>query len=226
MKKAGYKVRYYQKPKIPIQDLDELYYFAGLLCTDGHIQYDALRKTYRIIFYAAKDEEKSLIIKLIKRLFNYNSSIRIKKYGFSKNPNYEIYISSKKLCEFFIKLGVPYGGKSFTINVPKKITNSKRASHFIRGIFDGDGSIIAGSSYALFKIFSASERFINGINKILNKIGINSAKIRKEREKLWVLRVNKKKDIKKLYSLIYHNSRNWFYPRKKLKWQTIHLKIL
>ena len=227
MKEAGYNVKYKQKPKVPSLNSNELYYFLGLLCTDGHIQFDKKNKSYRVIIYTSNKNERVMIIKLIKELFDYNASIRLKNYGFSNRKSYEIYISSKKVCEFLNELGVPYGAKSFTIKIPMMIVNTKNNMvwHFIRGAFDGDGSIIDTEYQKFFKICSASKKFIDVFNKLLIEQGVNSACIRQERENLWVLRINRKNDVKRLYPLIYNNSKNYFYPRKKRKWKTIDLKI-
>src|SRR3989344_7071373 len=98
MIKAGYKCKKFQKPIIHNKITGDMYYFLGLLSTDGHIQ--ALKKMhkYRVMLYTSEKEEVKIILKLIKRLFHYDASIRARKTGFSSRPNYEIYISSKKIA--------------------------------------------------------------------------------------------------------------------------------
>jgi len=220
MAKAGYDVKFRQDVKIP-KFSNKLSYFFGLLCTDGHIQFLPKKGKYKLIIFTSNQDEKIMIIKLIKDLFNYDASIRSKTYGFSKRPNYEIYISSKKLCQFCNSFGIPYGKKSDIIRIPKKVMGGKRnfVSHFIRGVFDGDGSIIRVGNQNLFKINMGSKNFIHDLNALLIKLDINSARIRQERINLWDLRINKKEDIKKLYFLLYQNNFGCFYPRKRNKWK-------
>jgi intein/homing endonuclease len=222
MKAAGYEVKYYQKPKISNSNPGLLYYFLGLLITDGHIVFDEIKKKYRILLFTSQKNERNMIIKLIKNLFDYNASVRSKKYGFNKKINYEIYISSKKLCNFLRKkLGIPSGAKSLTIDIPESIKTAKKENiwHFIRGVFDGDGSIIKTEKANALKIPSGSRKFIITFNNLFISLGFNSGIIRQERANLWLFKINKKGDIKKIYSLIYKNCRGYYYPRKKETWK-------
>lgn len=218
MKKAGYKVKHRQKAQLPKIN-SKLYYFLGLLSTDGHIQ--SIPKGDKVMIFTSYKEEREMILSLMKNLFNYSSSFRIRNYGFSTRENYEIYIYSKKLSKFLQNIGIPSGKKTFSIKVPSLIMKDKSQEiwHFIRGVFDGDGSISKTSNQPLFKINMGSTDFIRDLQKIFISRGFNSIKLRQERETLWDLRLNKKEDIKKLYSLIYKNSKNYFYPRKKYKWK-------
>ncbi|HLD98523.1 MAG TPA: LAGLIDADG family homing endonuclease [Candidatus Nanoarchaeia archaeon] len=219
IEKSGYKVRRFQNPQIPDVLSNEVYYLLGLLCTDGHIQFRKNECKYRLILFTSYNEEKEMIIKLIKNIFDYNASVREKLYGFSNRPNYEVYISSKKVCEFFNNLGVPYGNKSTSLRVPKVLfhLNKDKTFNFLRGVFDGDGSIIFSSINQTFKISSGSQKFIEDMHKLMSKLNINSSRITHERDNIWELKLNKEKEIKKLYNLLYLDSK-FYYPRKKLKW--------
>jgi intein/homing endonuclease len=160
-----------------------------------------------------------MIFKLIYILFNYKASLRSKIYGFSKRPNYEVYISSKKLCEFFGNLGIPFGAKSLTIKLPEIIKKCTDPFfwNFIRGIFDGDGSIIKLKTNWTFKIASGSNTFLEELNNLFLKKGFSPI-LRKERENIWILKLHKKDEINKIYSLIYKNPKKYYYIRKRLKW--------
>ena len=84
MEAAGYKVKYNQYPEIPNELTEDLAYFVGILITDGHLQWQ--RKTekssarYCMQLYNSYEEEKVMLIRLIKGLFKYNAFIRSKKY--------------------------------------------------------------------------------------------------------------------------------------------------
>jgi DNA-binding transcriptional regulator WhiA len=219
IKETGYDFKERQEVKLPKVNSNKFYYFLGLLSTDGHIQFVNKGGKYRVIIFTSNISEKNMIISLIKDLFGYNASVRSKIYGFSKKPNYEIYISSKKLCELFKDIGIPSGAKSLIIEVPKIVKNSSPTLFwsFIRGIFDGDGSILNTKRSKTFKIFSGSEKFIKEIGKLFYKKEF-SPRIYKEKENLWSLRINKKEEIKRIYNLLYKNPQ-YFYERKKKKWE-------
>ena len=219
----GYSVKIFQDVSISDRDLNHFYYFLGLLSTDGHIVFDRIKKKYRVIIFTSNIVEKDLIVRLIENLFNYIPYIRSKKYGFAKKIGYEIYINSKKLCEFLVSdLNMPSGKKSLTIEIPEWIMESdnKKLVHFVRGVFDGDGSIV-NSQFPSFKIPSGSKRFIAQFNDILTNLNIKFINIRQERENLWVLRINQMKSLVRLYPLMYKNCGDSFYPRKKMIWEKI-----
>ena len=219
MREAGYDFKERQNISLPKINSNKFYYFLGLLSTDGHIQFVNKGGKYRIIIFTSNISEKEMIISLIKDLFKYNASTRSKMYGFSKKPNHEIYISSKKLCKIFEKIGIPFGAKSLIIRVPKIVKNSSSELFwsFTRGVFDGDGSIINSKKSKIFKIYSGSEEFINDFKELLNKKGF-SPRTYKEKENLWSLRITKKEEIKRIYNYIYKNS-EYYYQRKKTKWE-------
>ncbi len=219
---AGHRIKNKQETKVPKKFSKHFYYFLGLLITDGHIQYVSKGGKYRTIIFTSNTDEKEMIIELIKELFSYTPSVRSKKYGFNKKENHEIYISSKKLCDFLIKkVGIPSGAKSLTIEIPsfikKKGVREKWA--FIRGVFDGDGSIINTKKANAFKVASGSEMFIKDLDDLFISLGFDSGKIRKERENLWLFKINKIKNIEKIHRMIYNDTNKYFYPRKKKKWK-------
>lgn len=209
----------YANNKIPSLDSENLYYFLGLLCTDGHIQIIKKKSMYKLIIFTSNNDEKEMISHLMNELFNRKTSIREKNYGFSVRPNYEISIYSKDICNFLCGIGIPFGAKSLTIILPDiiKKAESRFFWNFIRGIFDGDGSIINTPKSYAFKIASGSEKFLDDLKNAFLERGFSPI-LRKERENLWVLRLNKKTEIDHIYHLIYSNAK-YFYLRKKLNWE-------
>ena len=116
-------------------DTERKAYFLGLLCADGyvgdeHFNNISLSMKDKHIIYEFKDE------------IGFTGDIRIpvKNGGFeSKSKLYCINFSSKKMCDDLRRLGV-YTKKSLTFDsipdIPKHLIR-----HFVRGYFDGDGSI-------------------------------------------------------------------------------------
>ncbi|MEK6811328.1 MAG: LAGLIDADG family homing endonuclease [Nanoarchaeota archaeon] len=220
---VGYKCKSFQKPITPESMTKELSYFLGLVSTDGHLQVTKEKGQYRLMVYTSEKEEVDLILKLISLLFGYKASIRLRKTGFSLRPNYEIYVSSKNITLFINSLGIPSGAKSNNIKVPKIfLQEDKYIWDYIRGTFDGDGSIIFSGNNYTFKISSGSLDFLTGLNKIFVEKGFNKFKIWKDKGNVWNLRNNTKTEILQLYNYIYKNA-SFFYPRKKLKWDSQYI---
>ena len=107
---------------------EEKAYFLGLLFADGHISKN------NCLMLTMKDLD---IIEKFKKSIESEHPI---KYNKDKNPT--INIRSKKICEDLKKIGFN-NKKSYFVDfekilsfIPKELLN-----HFVRGMFDGDGSI-------------------------------------------------------------------------------------
>ncbi len=219
MVEYGYNCKGFQKPSIPKKINSNLSYFLGLVSTDGHIQVTNNIGKYKIMVHTSEIEEVDLIKRLVNSLFNYNASIYPRKTGFKNSRiNYEVYIYSKDVAYFLNSLGIPFGAKSANIRVPQIfITGREFIWDYIRGVFDGDGSIIFSGYNSIFKISSGSLNFLQDLLKIFQSNAFNHFKIYKNGENVWDLRNNTKTEILKIHNLIYDGS-SFFYPRKKLKW--------
>jgi intein/homing endonuclease len=217
---AGFEVKKFQKPKIPEKLTPELSYFIGLLATDGHIVIEKFGSA-KVMLFTSYPEEKEIILKLIRTLFNYNASIRTKKYGFNKKPNHEIYISSRNLANYFVGLGIPSGSKSLTVRIPRVFFSAKKLNifSFIRGVIDGDGCIFTQSKCV--RIASGSMGFLNDIKNLLQKIDINSGGISSQKNSnTKELHLSQKENLRKLRDFLYTDA-EYFYPRKKESWKNI-----
>lgn len=216
---AGFNLKELQKPIIPQKLSPYFFYFLGLLITDGHISKYRLN-SHKILLFTSYPKERNLIIKLIKELFNYNASIRTKKYAYNKVPNYEIYISSSFLAKYINKkFQVPFGAKSKLVRVPAVLfsSNELNINAFIRGVIDGDGTI--SKKARLVRIASGSIAFLRDIKKLLSKINISSGKIRKEKN-TFIISISGKENLRKLANNLYIKAR-FFYPRKERVWKDI-----
>lgn len=217
LQEACFEVKYKQSAQVPNIQKKELYYFLGLLITDGHIVYNK-GKNYQIKLYTSYKDEKEMIIRLINSLFDYKASIRKRKTGFSNKLNYEIFVSSKGLCEFIMTFSkIPSGAKSVNVKIPSLLleSNEEKIGSFLRGVIDGDGTIL--KNYVV-KIVSGSKNFLHGIKEVLDRLKIKSGKICEERETLYVLWICGKDNLKNLRNILYKNHNNFFYDRKKELW--------
>jgi hypothetical protein len=116
-------------------DTEEKAYWLGFLYADGSITYDTIRNRYVIELALAEKDLNHL-----EKFKNFLMSSKNIEYRESTKA-YRISIYSKKMCKDLIKLGcVPK--KSLTLVFPnEKQIPKPLIIHFIRGYFDGDGSI-------------------------------------------------------------------------------------
>ena len=196
-------------------------YFLGLLMADGC--------NYKEGFTLSLQERDYEIIELFKKYIKFTGKINYRKHT---NPKYQnicrIKIHSKVISEQLSKLNV-IPNKSLSCkfpNIPEEFH-----SHFIRGVFDGDGSIstyIQKNGIYNYKACSFSitgyKDLINDIEKILVKnckIGFKKKYIKNNNEKILTIKYGGKKDIIKIYNWLYKDSKELFIKRKFLKFKEI-----
>lgn len=119
-------------------DTEEKAYFLGLMYADGY-NYNNKRLTISL------QEEDLYILEKFKKCINYGGPIRnffITKRDKTKSYHNSLSIRGIKLAEQISKLGC-FPCKSLTLNFPtEEQVSEKFLKHFIRGMMDGDGSII------------------------------------------------------------------------------------
>ena len=131
-------------------DTEEKAYILGFICSDGHI--DA--KNYRLTI-SLKDSDYALL-EAIRRCMG--STHPIKRHIKCKNPYTHsnniileqccLSINGKSLVEPLINMGIA-GKKTYTLNKDiMKYVPEYLVRHFLRGYFDGDGSVTWGKHYS------------------------------------------------------------------------------
>lgn len=121
-------------------DTEAKAYLLGLLFADGCNYIKARR-----IQLSLQERDKELVF-LMRSLLESNHKIcyyKVKNNDgcLNRQNQYRLGITSQKLCEDLSKLGCT-PNKSFTLEFPtKKQVPDHLLNHFIRGYFDGDGSI-------------------------------------------------------------------------------------
>lgn len=130
-------------------DTEEKAYFMGFFYADG---YNSKNGSSLVI---------SLNIKDIDILYRFSNMIlgeeHVSIYDRGPKGKEAVFrINSKDLCHRFSELGCP-NCKTYTLEFPKWIDDDL-LRHFVRGYFDGDGSIILSSRQAKItssKIFNS-----------------------------------------------------------------------
>jgi len=176
-------------------------YFLGLLFADGYVS----RKTNQIQLFLLKEDLE--IIKEFKKQIKYSGKITLRKNLYGISP------SSPIIKNDLINLGcVP--NKSKIIKFPKLEKNFHIP--FIRGYFDGDGTLSLYKNKDLKCNFTcASIEFIEEIKNLLLKYNIQSSIC--SYTTYYRLFISGNNNSLNFLNLIYNNS-NLFLARKKEKY--------
>lgn len=190
-------------------------YCLGFLYADGNL--GIYNNDYVIrLNLNAKDSE---ILDIFIKCFNTD-----RKWKTDKRGNIYLNIFNKKICFSLMKKGIVQA-KTFKIKFPNnQIIPENFMSHFIRGYFDGDGTISLSKKYwngSHVGIISNYD-FIVGLKDYLVRFGFSNRKI----TKVWSKKYKTKKcgifslcgyrNIKRFYDYIYRDS-HFFLKRKKVK---------
>lgn len=204
-------------------------YILGLYASDGSI--DEKRKTFRIhmqesdidLIYLIKD-----IIAPDSRTWTLENRVCISPRDgkeYKGHSSFGVDINSSKICNDLVNLGIGYNKTYKENHIPKMDADLIR--HFIRGYFDGDGSIV-GSYIKADPKWKKNENFrtyvsiccktrtiLDDIQQYLNKYSINSRIGYYKRDNMYDIRISKSQ-LPKLYDLFYKDS-NFYMQRKHNK---------
>ena len=199
-------------------------YLLGFYTADGSI--DEKRKTFRI-HLSIKDSELVYLYKDIispdARLFsvadNYKTTGRDGK-EITGHGSIGVDISSAILVNDLVELGIGYKKTYSNLTIPNIPENLIR--HFVRGFFDGDGSI---STYLAcekgkkdrvrcgIQIDSKTKTLLENIQLFFKNNNIKFNLIYLKRDDMYRISTSSREEIKKLYLLFYKDS--YFYLSRK-----------
>ena len=129
--------------------LDNNYsYIIGLFQSDGTMSENVRNRGNASIFLSSKDED---IIYKIKDIIPYNSTIDKSKrditiernnkiYEYKDNESINISIHNQYFRKFLFDCGVPCGKKSKIVSPPLYLKDLSKID-YVRGLYDGDGSL-------------------------------------------------------------------------------------
>ena len=188
-------------------------YMLGLLYADGCVSYKEGRtRNYQVLLHLQK-QDKELLDKLNSYISNETTVVE------SKSTFY-LRFSSKEMCGNLIKLGCLSNKTYKTLSLP--FINPELIRHFIRGYFDGDGTVYIDRKWLRTNICSVSLSFLEEIKVILENTGIQ-CRINTEKRKnksfrtpqntystncmdMHRLFVTKGKEIDKFFQYMYQDS--------------------
>ena len=146
-------------------DTEEKAYWAGFIAADGNIRKDFLKMRIELNIQDYNHLEK------FRKCITGNNPI--KESVRPNNHSCYIDVNCKEMCLALNDLGIT-PKKSLTLNINiKKIPKDLRR-HFIRGYFDGDGSLNSykreNHNYLEWELsFISSNKFLNQVLEELNK---------------------------------------------------------
>lgn len=193
-------------------DTEEKAYFLGLFLTDGNVC-KLKRNTNQYKIQIALQYKDKYIIEKFKRAICAENKISHYKKG---KRNEAIFpIQSKKMAKDLRKYGV-YENKTFTTElcygVPENLFR-----HYIRGIFDGDGTVHITKKRNQFRFgFYGTHKILEQIQVYLNQqAGITINSIYNKPTVSFILN-SKQQDIINFYKFIYSNASIYLERKKKL----------
>lgn len=179
-------------------DTEEKAYWLGFLYADGCVHSNNYEISVNIT-----DKEHIEKFKTAIKAFNHNITETQDKRFQNAKTLYQFSIKDKQLHQDLIKWGcIPQ--KSLLIN---KIPNIPRdyVSHFLRGYFDGDGSLHYLQGANNYRIsFIGTKDFLNDIQKELQTNVSLQSNIA---GKAYVLQIAGRKQIERILNYLYNNSK-------------------
>ena len=186
-----------------IIDTEEKAYWLGFICADGYINF---KRNNLVIGLAIKDKKQ---LQKLKDCLKSNHPI--KEYIYDYLSMVRLFIGNKKIVETLKKYISEH--KTFSLTFP---TIDKRLErHFIRGYFDGDGSVINVKNPQIN--ITSNIIFLDELDIRFKDIGLNKTKrdIRhKQQNKIQTLRFVGRNNLRMIYDYLYKNA-TIFMDRKK-----------
>ena len=189
----------------------DMAYWIGILGSDGSVN-----RNENEIYIELQRQDKELLEKLNKSIENQRP---IKDYETAKGyENSKLYFYSreikKDLKDFKI---IPNKTYDKNYGFPFKL-KKEYYQDYLRGLFDGDGSIKRGNSLT-WQVDSGSLEIILELQKFLKEKGIETEYTicPKKNINIYRLYCYGKEKINKIYNLLYTTNSNLFLERKKNK---------
>lgn len=186
-------------------------YWLGIMFTDGNVS----KHTNAVSLNSTDKGMLEAFIKVLNSDYPIYTNERSKKNPKWKDT-YALRIYDEHLKNTLIKKGV-VPNKTKNLSYPKWLS-SELNSHFIRGLFDGDGSVWSSSGRGYFSI-TGYLPFLEEVQEVLiQEAGVNKTKLAPRKESSGDIRYGGKVPMKQLYDYLYKDAR-YFLRRKKEKFE-------
>jgi intein-encoded DNA endonuclease-like protein len=198
----------------------EMAYVLGLIYTDGNLHIRKNNSGYELGVLSFAQKEKELVEKFL-QLMNCNATIRFTEKRERRNTTagelYYFSIGNNDIANDLMKLGIT-PNKSLNMNFPEIPDDYLR--HFIRGFFDGDGSVYLEHNKSIrVKLLSGSKTFISTLNQKLIEKGFSDRSVNggtPSTPNAYFIRYNSDIEVLKFYEYLFVDAHEgMFYSRKK-----------
>lgn len=199
-------------------DTKDKAYFLGLLVADGSV-------THRCLSILLQESD-TLILKIFQKYIQDNSNLYFKESKNIKHSNTNtLSIYSYNIVNSLAKWGIIPNKchKTYFPDIPEKFW-----SHFIRGIFDGDGHIGNTKNNNRFSITGNFELMKRIQEILMEKCNLNKSAIsfKDNKKKTSVhFRYNTAIDLLKIKEFLYQDCEDLYILRKKEKFDSLKFKI-
>nr|ABL87134.1 intron-encoded putative endonuclease [Staphylococcus phage 812]ABL87137.1 intron-encoded putative endonuclease [Staphylococcus phage 812] len=223
----GIDTSYYQSRRVnrninkdffEVIDTEEKAYILGLLMADGCVRYRREGQCYLTLELIDKE-----IVERVQKELNSDSKIyeshRKRDYIKNEKSTYTFSVTDKKLCNDLAKYGIiPMKTKKtdwLTQDIPYDLRK-----HYLRGLFDGDGSIGYYNNRWFITLINNHPEFLKDVGTWIDDlIGLKCPKVSKTSTSYRVGYTGKK--AKKLIKLLYQNNNIHIDRKQKLADQAI-----
>lgn len=141
-------------------------YIYGFILADGYIKYKYGKQKTTCLEFELADYDSDILYK-IKDALEYEGEVK-----FSKRNTCKLAISNTKIVEDLIKKGISTENKTFESSYPSTLPD-ELANHFIRGVFDGDGTIyyrdLNSPTYDVTLKLMGTKNLLSSIKDIISK---------------------------------------------------------
>jgi len=205
-------------------------YILGFIVADGSVWKRKNRKDSYVMNITSKDREH---LEEIQKAMSSQYKLGLKSSGSTDEKKYSyIQISNKEICKDLINLGV-IPRKTYNGLNPIKVSD-RYFSDFVRGFFDGDGSVYIYKVNKTLQIkvgfVSSSLSFITGFNQQLcENLNISTKSVHQKIDKQGARMISYDicfyiDDCEKLAEFMYGNNPTLYLSRKRKvfeKWKLI-----
>ena len=201
---------FYDETYFEVIDTEEKAYWLGFLYADGNVSRYGKHEVkvalaYKDLHHVERFANTLLLDKTDSITSTYEAKIKGKKF-----PSAKVCIDSKVICQQLKKLGcVP--NKSLILTFPtEEQVPSYLIRHFVRGYFDGDGSVSTIRNGRCVTInFIGTKSFIESLLEIFHKVctdyGADTYDQKKNQES-WQLQKSKYDTVKEIYEYMYKDA--------------------
>lgn len=182
-------------------------YWIGFITGDGSVNSKSLT-----IHLSGKDKD---------HLINFNAFLQ-STYSVKNNLDGSVYLSitDQSLLNNLTNVGIVPNKSQLTF----KYVPNKNTSHWVRGLFDADGTVVKSGKQCYAGIYNKHKISLEKLQYILQKQGIH-ASIYKVHQ-CYLLRIYRVNSFKKFYSYLYNNSTTKTrLTRKYLKYTNITMAL-